>query len=342
MPEASIIFLSYNQAEYVAEALVSALDQASRDYEVIVADDGSDDGTLEVINEVIRNHPKGCLAKCLPKQPNQGIVGNWNRAVEAASGKILIAQAGDDISRPDRVSLTVKRFHECDGLMAMISQVDIIDAKGLLVRKSFERRPPKRTKHYYSGGVDGLDFWQGAPVLGASGSYHITLARQFGPLKHAMSEDQAFVYRALLLGSIEFEPLALVKWRWHGLNASIGALFDETARIETLSKRARMYSARYQAALQYAADANTAYEKGMIDTTRYEKELRRIEAVKTIEKFGQLSVDPSAKFYEWAKSAVELIRHNKLSVRALGFLARNCIKRHLPLSLKLMATRPFR
>ena len=342
MPEASIIFLSYNQAEYVADALVSALDQASADFEIIVADDGSTDSTLEVINEVLRNHPKAYLVKYLPNQTNQGMVKNWNRAIEAATGKIIIAQAGDDISRPDRVAVTLKRFHEFPSLMALFSQVDVINEKGVIIRKGFERGRPVFTMHQYTGGIDGFDFWKGAPVLGASGSYRMTLARQFDPLQHALSEDQPYVYRALLLGAVGFEPNQLVQWRWHGLNLSIGGLFDENEGYESLRKRARMYYARYEAANQYQADVRHAFRCGMIDSIRFNREMLRIRAIKAIEKLGQLSVDPSADMRDWARSAIDVIRYNRLSWRTIGYVARNFIKRNLPLYLKLKATRPLR
>ncbi len=342
MPKASVIFLSYNQADYVAEALVSALDQAYHDFEVIVADDGSTDGTISIIDSIIRNHPKGRLVRRLDSKTNIGLVQNWNRAVEAARGEVIVAQAGDDISRPDRLSVTVKRFSEDAGLKALFSQIDLIDKQSKVFRRSYEGGRFDSSVHRYSGGVDGFEFWQGAPVLGACGAYHISLAREFGPLSYALSEDQPYVYRALLSGTVGFEKETLVQWRWHGENLSIGSLEDETDRLAAMRKRTNMYFARYQAAEQYANDANKALEIGMISRERFADELKRISGIKAIELLGGRSIEPECDYREWVQSAIDVFRYNAISPRSLGFIVRNIIQRHIPRALKLIATRPAR
>ena len=48
MTQVSVIFLTYNQEKFVAEALRAALAQHFHDYEIIIADDGSTDATMSI------------------------------------------------------------------------------------------------------------------------------------------------------------------------------------------------------------------------------------------------------------------------------------------------------
>ncbi len=342
MPEVSVIFCSYNQAGFVAEALVSVLDQAYHDFEVIVADDGSVDGTDKAIDEVLRHHPKSHLARRLEKTPNLGLISNWNRAVNAASGKILVAQAGDDVSRPDRLSTLLRTFETSARCMAVFSQVKVINARGDIVIQGFEQGRPMPESYGFDGLTDGFSFWKNAPVLGACGAYRSELAKLFQPITSARSEDQPYVYRALLLGHVCYTPETLLQWRWHGANLSVGSLSDESDSEKVLTKRAAMSFARHQAASQYEADALHALRHAHISSGRFEQEISRIAANKCIELLAGRSVSPHHGWSEWTAAASEVIRRNDLSARSLAYVLRCALKKMMPTSLKLRYSRTLR
>lgn len=50
MPKVSVVISTYNQAEFLPEAIGSVLDQAFQDFEIIVIDDGSTDNTPEIVS----------------------------------------------------------------------------------------------------------------------------------------------------------------------------------------------------------------------------------------------------------------------------------------------------
>ncbi len=56
-PLLSIIIANYNKSEYLDECLMSIVNQTFKDFEVIVCDDNSDDDSLKIIKEYIKNYP---------------------------------------------------------------------------------------------------------------------------------------------------------------------------------------------------------------------------------------------------------------------------------------------
>jgi len=100
-PLVSVIIPTHNRKEYVVKAINSALAQTYKNIEIIVADDGSSDGTYETIYNLFKNHPGIVLIK---NDVNLGFVKTLNKAVAAAKGK-YIARLDDDDSWCDSQKL---------------------------------------------------------------------------------------------------------------------------------------------------------------------------------------------------------------------------------------------
>jgi glycosyltransferase involved in cell wall biosynthesis len=96
MPLLSIVMASYNTKEYVAEALRSLLNQQWREVEVIVVDDGSTDGTWEVVESFAGTHPKVRAVR----QTNSGPGSARNRGAALARGKYVAFFDSDDVADP--------------------------------------------------------------------------------------------------------------------------------------------------------------------------------------------------------------------------------------------------
>lgn len=93
----SVILLCYRQKGTVLRALESLLTQdVPFSYEVVVADDGSDDGTREVIEEFVSEYAGPVCIRVLPPQPNRGLVRNYFGALRECRGRYITDCAGDD------------------------------------------------------------------------------------------------------------------------------------------------------------------------------------------------------------------------------------------------------
>lgn len=342
MLKASLIFLTYNQETFVQEAIVSVLNQDYENIEIIISDDGSTDQTLAIIERTVSAHPRGATAVFLPKEVNMGLVKNWNRAVKAATGEILIAAAGDDISEPTRASSLVKIFEADSGVMATFSQVCIIEASGQVLHETFEKRPPKYSHHVRADSRTGFNFWCGVPILGACGAYRRELSEVFGPITDAHSEDEPYIYRALLLGAVVYTPKNLVRWRWHGLNLSAGSLTDESDASETLTKMAAMSVRRIDACRQHTKDLQTAHSLGYLGDKDRCLEMRTIDSLMSIHRLSFHTLSPQSSIWAWIKAVVDHLSCHQASRQACGHVIRSFIKRISTQKFKLKYSRVIR
>jgi glycosyltransferase involved in cell wall biosynthesis len=95
-PLVSICIPAYNQFDYIAHTVQSAIHQNYNNKEIIIIDDNSMDGTWEKLQE-FSNYKEVILIK---NESNLGIGGNWNKCIEKASGDYIKFSLGDDIIYP--------------------------------------------------------------------------------------------------------------------------------------------------------------------------------------------------------------------------------------------------
>lgn len=92
-PEVSVCIITYNQADYIKECLMSVFAQEhSFSMEIIVADDGSTDGTQEILVDLAQ----GRNIKLILSSQNGGVKNNLYAALTAANGSYIALLEGDD------------------------------------------------------------------------------------------------------------------------------------------------------------------------------------------------------------------------------------------------------
>lgn len=102
MPRVSVLMPVYNAAPYVEQAIQSILLQTYRDFKLIVIDDGSCDGSIEVISSFTDSR-----IHILRNSVNRGIEHCLNMGLETADGEYIARMDADDYSLPDRLSAQV-------------------------------------------------------------------------------------------------------------------------------------------------------------------------------------------------------------------------------------------
>ena len=89
----SVIMPCYNTEQYVEETLKSVLNQSFKDYEIICLNDGSTDGTLEILKRYQQSYPNIRVIS----SENHGVAYQRNTGVQCAQGKYIYYMDSDDL-----------------------------------------------------------------------------------------------------------------------------------------------------------------------------------------------------------------------------------------------------
>lgn len=106
MPLISVIIPTYNRLTMLERAVHSVLAQTHADWELLIADDGSSDGTADFLTQLQRTWSRPQRLHCL-KQANHGVSHARNRAAEQARGAWLAFLDSDDEWLPDKLARQV-------------------------------------------------------------------------------------------------------------------------------------------------------------------------------------------------------------------------------------------
>jgi glycosyltransferase involved in cell wall biosynthesis len=117
-PRVSVLLPVRDEEPYLAACLDSLSAQTLADFEVIAVDDGSTDGTLEILAEHARIDPR---FRVLRQEP-AGVVAASERARAEARAPLLARMDGDDVALPERLELQVAAIED-EGLAAVGGQV---------------------------------------------------------------------------------------------------------------------------------------------------------------------------------------------------------------------------
>jgi glycosyltransferase involved in cell wall biosynthesis len=101
-PEVSVVMAVYDGREHLGEAIESVLGQTYGSFEFVVIDDGSTDGSREVIEA-----HRDARLRLLSNPKNLGLAASLNRAIRESRGRLVARMDADDIAFPERLAKQV-------------------------------------------------------------------------------------------------------------------------------------------------------------------------------------------------------------------------------------------
>lgn len=303
-PLFSFLLITYQQEQFVEEAFKSCINQSFRDFEIIVSDDNSPDGTFDMLQKLVEEYRQagGDINIVLNRnEHNKGIGGNFQQAAELSHGKWLIMAAGDDVSLPDRLE-TLK--HVIDSYP---------DAYGINTARYFVDENTENSQYNFKE-----DY-----LLGADSVWHRSLFFDFQPLdKRVMSEDHILNLRAMLKGEMLQVNTPTINYRISSQNYSM----QKTSEIIE-KKRADLKKMRYHRELlmfrledleQWRAKGNNVLSgvEGKIH-----RELKEINSqIASFEKFISVAEGNVRSKINYLLSSSDVWLHNRILYRFYNLL----------------------
>ena len=147
MPNVSVIIPTYNRAKLIKRAVDSVLAQTYNDYEIIIIDDGSTDGTQDILKDY--HHSIRYIYK-----ENEGISATRNRGIKEAKGKYLAFLDSDDQWFPDKLAVQVNLMEKNHNLGIVCSKMNILNGKGEKIGTKPEQKTGKNFRELLEIGGD--------------------------------------------------------------------------------------------------------------------------------------------------------------------------------------------
>ena len=140
-PAISVVLPVYNAEAYVREAVESILAQSFADFELIIINDGSTDGSGSILRELAARDARIVLVE----RPNDGLVSALNEGIERARADLVARMDADDVAMPERFALQHARMIQEPELAILGSFIRVMDKAGNIICLGEYPLTPKAT-----------------------------------------------------------------------------------------------------------------------------------------------------------------------------------------------------
>jgi len=121
-----VVLPTYNSGDLLTPTIDSILNQSHRDFEFVIVDDGSTDGTLERLRQVAQQDARVRLVS----EGHGGISRALNLGIERSRAPLIAIMNHDDVARPERLARQVAFLDAHPAVVAVGSAMQIIDLNG--------------------------------------------------------------------------------------------------------------------------------------------------------------------------------------------------------------------
>ncbi len=126
-PRVTALMPCYNAAEFIQASLDSLAAQTWPDLEILIADDRSTDGTLEIVRSFAEGRSN---VRVLVREKNLGWLGNSNRLMSEATGEAMFFAFHDDLVAPTYVEALVGALRDRPQAIMAFSDLELLDLDG--------------------------------------------------------------------------------------------------------------------------------------------------------------------------------------------------------------------
>jgi glycosyltransferase involved in cell wall biosynthesis len=200
----TVLLAVYNGEQYVGKTIESILSQSYRDYEFLIVDDGSLDGTPKILQHYAQRDPRIRLLR----HDNHGVGYTLNRGINEARGRLLAQIGADDLALPGRLQKQVDFLEGNPDYVLVGGYLRIIDPLdrpiGLRKYPTNDRELRERMLLYNPFGAPSLMFRRDEAI--AAGGF---------TTRFWTCEDYDFAFRLAKRGKVANLSEPLTAYRFH-------------------------------------------------------------------------------------------------------------------------------
>jgi glycosyltransferase involved in cell wall biosynthesis len=216
----SVAVCCYNGQKYIEQQLLSILDQQLPVDEVVLCDDASTDGTLQIVAHL--NHEKKHLISVHKNSKNIGLLKNFEKAVQLCSGDIIFFSDQDDYWFPDKTQATVEFFTKSPRYDAVFTDAILVNDDGAVFNPTLWQVLNFKNLANTGGHVDMLKhlLYQRNVVTGACMAIRKTILPSVLPFVDEVLHDEWIALKLAVDNKIYFINQPLIKYRIHANQTS--------------------------------------------------------------------------------------------------------------------------
>lgn len=214
-PKISVCIPTYNYGRFISDSIESVLQQTYSDFELLVVDNCSTDNTRELVENYSRRDARVAY---FCNEANLGMVGNWNRCLNHASGEYVKILCADDLLTPTCLERQVVELEKNPDVVLVacarqMTTVDLRPVKELRYAESYE---------VFSGADVIQTCFKDGNLIGEPTAvlFRRKVAGRGFDLRYRQLVDQEMWFHLLEQGAFAFQPEALCMFRQHDEQAT--------------------------------------------------------------------------------------------------------------------------
>ncbi|GAA2080147.1 hypothetical protein GCM10009840_14390 [Pseudolysinimonas kribbensis] len=316
MTRVSVAMATFDGARFVEAQVRSILDQSRAPDEVVVGDDGSRDGTLDLVRRMVDEHGGSAMLRILSPGDRLGVAGNFARVLDAVSGEIVVLADQDDVWRSDRIAVALDALADRAASL-VFGDADLIDGEGAVQPETLFGTLPvhqSELQRVDAGDAFGVLLRRNI-VTGATVAVRRSLIESALPIPPEWLHDEWLAIWAAAFGGVRRTPERLVGYRLHGANV-IGVSAPTLTRrirrvLEPRGERTRTLALRSAAlaARLAAAGADPERVRGAEGKARFEAARAELRPARLLRPPGVIRIAATGDYARFAsQGSLDMVR----------------------------------
>lgn len=267
-----ILMSTYNGEKYLEEQLESLLNQSYQNIKILIRDDGSKDGTLEILDKYLKKYPQ--KIKCILGE-NKGVIGSFLSLIDASDKNCnyFAFCDQDDVWLKEKIEMAVNNMKTDIPFMYFSNKI-IVDEKLNVLKKEADQPEITLGNSIIQNIATGCTIVINKKLLNVIKNRKIDTSR-------ILMHDALIYIVANLIGEIYFDQNAYIYYRQHSNNV-IGS---ETNLIKKYYKRIKKFKKRKKNALREQIEEILEIVKDKIDNEKRKNILEIINAKNFIQRY---------------------------------------------------------